>query len=412
MRSSLFLARIGLACTLGVLCTHALAQEPPRQPDKPDEKFEETDPYTRGAKKDLEHAGYESLGPFHLADDIQTQDVEETLGTRILWVETAHFHLGSTLPAYDCPSDDIEQEQLKGEFTRLGKRIPRARRPPRKLDPWLRLHLYAQRLEELYSDFEQMFALQESEFGPSAAAGKSLGAGRYLGMELKFTVLLTAKTSSIARFGKQWLGLEEQGFYRARLPGGSWYFGTSAETLRKLGCESDAGLHALVAYGVAVDLCDAFGGGGQMKPLWWKHGLGLYESRRADERWSVHVERTATGSEADAWRWEPRIRGLLENDFLPTWEAMLGWPYDHELDAGEHMSTWSRVEWLMTQEKTDRRAFLVAISTPLENSLDGKELAAAELARATQALAAGFGKSPAELDAAWRKFVLRKYPKR
>ena len=76
--------------------------------EKPEEVFEKTDPYTRGAKDELARAGYESLGPFHWADGIETRDVEETCGVaRILWVETAHFRLGSTLQAYERPSDDF-----------------------------------------------------------------------------------------------------------------------------------------------------------------------------------------------------------------------------------------------------------------------------------------------------------------
>src|SRR5260221_3805982 len=123
---------------------------PPPQQEKPEEVFEKTDPYTRGAKEELARAGYASLGPFHWADGIETQDIEETFGgLRVLWVETAHFKLGSTLPTYECPPDDLEKTRLKDELARLGKRLPRARREAAKLDPWLRLHLYAQPLDEL-----------------------------------------------------------------------------------------------------------------------------------------------------------------------------------------------------------------------------------------------------------------------
>jgi hypothetical protein len=399
---------------LGALVLLVPAAPARTQQEKPEERFEKTDPYTRGAKEELARAGYASLGPFHWADGIETRDIEETFGgLSVLWVETAHFKLGSTLPTYDCPSsDDIEQERLKDELGRLAKKLPRARRQPTKLDPWLRLHLYAQRLEEQYADFETRFGLREEEFEPRRDAPSELGPGRYLGSELKYTVLLTSKTAPLARAGKRWLGLEAQGYYRGLLPGGTWFLGASAEGLKQVGCEVDSGLAALVAYALAENLCDGFRGTGREGPLWWKHGLGLFYSRRLEQRWSVHVERSATGSESDSWRWEPRLAGLVSNNFVPGFDEMLAWPNGTALDAAQHMSTWSRVTWLLGLEKADLRAFLMAIREPLEPGLSDEERSRALLEASRRALKAGFGKSPAELDQAWRKWVLKKYPKR
>jgi len=395
-------------CTL--LATLALALP---QQEKPDEVFEKSDPYTRGAKEELAKAGYESFGPLHWADGIETKDIEENCGiARILWVETAHFRLGSTLQTYECPPDELEQAHLKSELARLGKRLPRARREPTKLDPWLRLHLYAQRLEEQYAEFEARFGLNDAQFEHKPDSKEDLGPGRYLGSELKYTVLLFSKTAPLARFGKRWLGIEEQGYYRGLLPGGSWFFGASAEGMKKLECNLDSGLHALLAYAVTENLCDGFRGSKREKPLWWKHGLGLVYSRRIEERWSVHVERTATGSEADAWRWEPRLNALVANNFVPAFDEMLVWANGTQLDAGQHMSAWSRVSWLLAQEKLDLRAFLLAISEPSDVGLSGTENAAALAEVSRKALRAAFGKSPAELDAIWRKWALKKYPKR
>jgi hypothetical protein len=410
MRMQRHLARLARVWLALAACAAPAATAPQ---EKPEEKFEKLDPYTRGAKAELARAGIESFGPFHWADDIETQDIVEILGSpQVLWIETAHFKLGSTLPTYDCPSDDIEQQKLKAELARLSKRLARVRREPDELDPWLRLHLYAQRLEEQYADFLARFGLREEEFEGKPGATADLGPGRYLGQELKYTVLLTHKGAPLARAGKRWLGYDEQGYYRGLLPGGSWFLGASTEALAKIGCESDSGLHALVAYALAENLCDGFRGTKREKPLWWKHGLGLYYSRRIEERWSVHVPRAATGSEADSWRWEPRLHGLVSNDFVPGFDEMLAWPNATTLEAPQHMSTWSRVSWLLGLEKAELRAFLVAISEPIDPGLSEEERRAALTESGKRALRAGFGKSPAELDQAWRKWVLKKYPKR
>ena len=126
----------------------------------------------------------------------------------------------------------------------------------------------------------------------------------------------------------------------------------------------------------------------------------------------MHVQRAATGSEADSWRWEPRLHGLVSNDFVPSFDEMLAWPGATQLEAPQHMSTWSRVAWLLGLEKADLRGFLMAISDPIDPGLSEEDRKAALTEAGKRALRAGFGKSPAELDQAWRKWLLKKYPKR
>ncbi len=380
------------------------------QQSRPDEAFEKTDPWTRGEKADLKRAGYESFGPFHFAEGIETVDIEETLGgTRVLWVETAHFKLGSLLGTYVCPSDDHEKDKLRDELARLAKKLPRLRRDSGKLDPWLRLHLYAQRLEEQYADFLARFGLREEEF--PALPGKEsgpMGSGPYLGQPLKFTVLLTAKSSQLARFVKRFLGQDEVGYFRGPLPGGTWFLGTSAENMKGMGTELDSALHALVAEEIAQNLCDALRGGKRSRALWFTHGLGMWYQRRIDERWSIDVPRVSPGNEDDSWRWEPRVAGLVSNGFVASWDEMLAWKDQPGLEARHHMTAWSRVSWMLAQEKADLHALLLGLCEPEDDAVDDAQ----RKARGVKALAAGFGKSPAELDEAWRKWVARKYPKR
>lgn len=388
-------------------CLVFLAASAPQS--RPPESFEKVDPYTRGEKDEIARAGYESLGPFRFAEDLQTKDIEETIGTRLLWVETAHFKLGSLLGTYTVPPDDREKEKLRDELGRLAKKLPRVRRESGKLDPWLRLHLYAQRLEEQYSDFLSRFGLREEEF-PALAKNEigPMGRGPYLGQESKFTVLLTAKSSQLARFLKRYCNLEELGSYRTPLPGGTWFFGTSAETLKNLGTELDSALHGLLAEQLARNLCDGLRGGQGVRSPWFTHGLGLWYQRRIEERWNVDVPRVSPGNEDDSWRWEPRLSGLVANGFVPSWQEMLDWRDIGKLEARQHLTAWSRVGWLLAQEKADLRGFLFAISDPEEASSSGTTPAE----RDTRALKTGFGKTPAELDEAWRKWVQRKYPKR
>src|SRR5262245_20697831 len=158
--------------------------------------FPKVDPYTKDDPGAKEKAGYASYGPFRFGDDHTTSQIETTLGgIPLIWVETEHFKLGSALPEHALTGDAAESKKLKKELERLAERLPDVKVKVKKLDPWLRLHLFAQRLEDLYAGFLTRFRLAESDFPtapPDASkkqAGGYMGEGRYLGMPAKFTVL-------------------------------------------------------------------------------------------------------------------------------------------------------------------------------------------------------------------------------
>ena len=63
------------------------------------EQSERHDPYTRGQADALSAAGYVAMHPIPWADGHGSSEIEETLGKgAMLWVETAHFRIGSSLP--------------------------------------------------------------------------------------------------------------------------------------------------------------------------------------------------------------------------------------------------------------------------------------------------------------------------
>lgn len=378
------------------------------------EVFEKIDPYTRDKPEIVERAGYVSMGPFQIAESLDTPEVEEVLGgLHVLWVETAHFRLGSLLHSYRRGTDDLEEKKLSIELARLAKSLPRVRKDVRELDPWLRMHLYAQRLEEQYADFQARAGVTDADFATQPATTPNekpdMGPGPYLGNERKFVVLLTERSSQLQRFARRWIGPDESSWYRARLAGGAWFFGAAAEIPEKMGTTLDSALHALVASGLAYEFCDGLRGSVRIQPLWLKHGLGLAYGRTAEPRWSIHVMRDSPEPDDKSWQWEPRLGALLANDFVPTWAEMMSWKDGSKLQARDHMTAWSRVVWL---EETNPKAFaslLLQMSAPGPAAdSDAKTPADA----APTPLEAAYGKTPEQLDEAWRKWARRKYPRK
>jgi hypothetical protein len=394
---------------LGILGASLRAQTVEPEPEDNElELFAEVDPWTGG--DGFERLGYVRVGSMVLPGPTTTEEVGQVLGgVPLLWVETEHFKLGSSLKTYRLQGDREEKQKLEREFELLGKRLGRFKAPRNELDPWLRLHLAAQRLETLYAEFQAEFDLADVPFGPPSPG---MGTGPYLGQKEKFLVLLLEKSGSLARYTRRYTSVEQTFSYRYGFSDGGYVFGLSAEALRGNGFTLDAVLHTTMAFGVVNNFCDGFRATWGAAPLWFKYGLGHVASRRIDPRWNLyeggdgHVDQRE-----DAWNWEPRLRGLVENGVFPSFDEMLSWTKLDEMKPRDHMMSWSRVAWLLEREQSRPREFLMGVTQPAP---EGQWEVPQELRDARQAAAfvAAFGGTPEELEAEWVRFVRKRYPRK
>jgi hypothetical protein len=385
-----------------------IVEPPPEERESTPEPFAAIDPYTKGDPETRAKLGYGAPAPFAVAGRVSTLDVDELLGNvPIQWVQTEHFALASTLKTYRLQGDQIEATKLQGEIERLQARLGKFKAPRNEIDPWLRLHLYAQRLEEVYTGFCKELGLTESDL----AAG-ALGPGQYLGQREKFLVLVLQQSSSLGRYTRRFAGCEQKFSYRILFPEGGVAFAVSAEALIDGNLKLDAALHSYVAFSTVANLCDAFRVNWGRNPAWFKYGLAHRFARRVDERWNLYEgAEWALDSRTDAWRWEPRVRGLVENDVLPPWEEMLAWKDWSEMDLRAHMMAWSCVDWLLERKGARPLEFLKAVTEPPPAGTSEIPLELA-LERQRTGLQAAFGAGVSELDAAWRAHVLRRYERK
>lgn len=411
--------RTTLAVLLFCLCTAWLAPLAGAQSDKAldkDEEFEEVDPYTKGDDAALEKAGYVSYGPFLFAQKIRTQDVEEAFGgLRVLWVETEHFKIGSTLRTYKLGVDPREDDKIEAELKRLKPKLAKFQPPRNKLDPWLRLHLYAMRAEELYAEFCRRYGLTADDF--DAAKRKegdpNMGPGPFLGMEMKYTLLICDKQSSVGRFLRQFCNTDVKLWQRWTLPGESMFLGISAEALKEFHYERDSDLHATVASELTMNLFDGFRKAHRDIPFWFRAGTAHDAARRVDERCVLAAVGTQHGArDEEQQRWEPRVYGLAFNKAAVPWADMLAWTKWEDLKAQSHLIAWSRVSWLQQRKNTDLRALLLALSEKLPRGLEGAERETAHVEKQNAAFQNVLGKPLAELETEWKQWVLKTYPKK
>ncbi len=376
-----------------------------------EEKFKEVDPYTKGDADLVRQAGYKNLRPTSFAQDIQAQDMLELLGgIELVWAETEHFKICSSLQTYKSKGDPRENAALEKELVVLTRKIPGCRNArASKLDPWLRLHLYAMRLEQLYAEFCERTGFCDADFH-AAGTTNEMGSGPYLGQALKPTVLLAEKRSAVERFNHRYGTSDAAAAIRIRLNGGSMFFGISAESMRDNGYELDSALRCAVVEIAVASFLDGLRDSFWATPLWLDTGLGHWFSRRIDERFSYYADGTSRFLGDNLYLWRPRVRGLVENKFSYSWSDMLGTLEWTQFTPQAHMLIWSRIDWMMQQKPADLRKLLDSLTVKLPQG-SAEQLAKVKVARATAGLAAAFGKSPEECDGAWSAWVLKTYEK-
>lgn len=379
-----------------------------------DEAFR-LDPFTKNEPEALAKAGYVAVGDFEFADGLTTSAIEKTLGdgVKMLWVETAHFRIGSSLPAYELEGQ-ADKERILAELDRLRLRLPTApAKAPRKLEPWLRLHLTAQRCEEAYAEFSRIFALDQARWpsGPGQLVeGEYRGEGPYFGMGGKFTVLLFGKESSYGRLRERYLagaGAEASArhfFVRT----GSLLF---AAHVQGTNLDQDAVLHCVLAYNLAFNFVDGTKNYTHTVPAWIANGLGHTLARRVTPKLNYFTdERAYSEDEKDQWNWPPRVNARVKNQIWPTAEQLFALDDLSQFEYVDHMMAWSRMDYLMSVKPDGLPAFLEGVKgiiTP------GRAPTKEEItARHAEAFSKAFGMDAAAFDAAWSAWVLATYPKK
>jgi hypothetical protein len=379
--------------------------------------FPAIDPYTKNAPDAITKAGYLSFGPFRFGDNHTTTQIEETLGgIPLIWVETEHFKLGSGLPEYTLGDDAREKERFKAELERLAKKLPDVKVKTRKIDPWLRLHLYALRLEELYAEFLAEFGLEEGQFPAAPPDPKKpprvyMGEGRYLGMASKYAVLLFDKKSAVSRYSSVYLGREVTAPNRWYFPTiDGWLFLTASEFLEGL-YANDSALTCDVVSATSQNLANGFRGYRAAVPLAIAEGIAHWFSRQIDPRYHIFSGLDQTKIRIkEEWNWAPLVRARVEHKVFPTLDAMLGWTDPEALDWADHLMVWSRMDYFFAREDGIAGSLLFALKEPPASRTQPTPQELAD--RVKKAFEKTTGSDLAKLDAQWSEWVLKTYPKK
>lgn len=404
----------GWVCTLSMalLAVVAAAQERPAGTTKDDDdvlKIGPKDPYTGGDESLMKAAGVVRYGPFPWADHKTTADIDKVLGEgRILWMETAHFRFGLSLKSAPMPEDGKKRKALQTELKDLEERLPKLPSRIRKVDPWMRLHLAAQRCEKAYADIQTLLGVTDADF---PARGELSGQGAFLGQPDKFLVLLFQKKSDLARYADRFCGLRcEDSLRHYHTQTSQLVFGLANEGLEGF---DEAGLHAHMLYAVVHNLLNGYRGYFYHLPLWLDEGIAHWYSRKVDaDTINVNILDTEAVAEDKQANWAVKVRRRAQHEgAFFTFDKMALWEKFEEMGYHAHSQAWSRVDYLMALDA--EKVGLMVRQLKSIPPVPGAMVPAAQIrAQAQKLLIELFELDGPTFDEKWREWVLKTYPKK
>ncbi len=334
------------------------------------------DPFTQGEAKAMKALGVVGYGPFAWADDRRTEDLEKVLGEgRLRWLETPHFLIGCSLPATGVPEQPEARKLLNAELQRLNKRCAKMPDRASKLEPWLRVHLYALRAEELYAEI-------------AVLVGHDAASGTHLGQQAKFPLLLFEKKSDAARYLEHFCGRKTVG---AMAP---VHYAKTGQQGLVLCAEADeprdeAAVHVQFRYLLVGALLDAAGS----FPHWLQTGIAHHFERQVPSTMMLAAPRDDEHvDQATQNKWLEKLQGRARHDgLLAPFRDLVG---NYDLGYYGHLQAWSIVQFLW-QDTAKFRALLQELK---EGGSTEPQLAAIERV---------YGLDAAALDVAWRDWLRR-----
>lgn len=252
-------------------------------------KDKERCPYCKEDPALMAAAGVISHAPGAIGEKGGDELVAKLPVARWLFVETAHVRWASALG--ETAIDQRDRERVDAELARLRAVLPDVPIKPRKLDPWLRLHVQAMKGEEFYARFQALLGVKDADF-PSQRRldAPYMGAGRFLGEKDKFEVVLHVSRENHRRFTESFSGVAVNDSFRWHFPG--LHKLLVSVPVEDADLKDDRGLWPHVAHNLSHAFLCAYKHFSYDPPVWLDEGLAQALEKEFDPQ-----SRTTEGEE-------------------------------------------------------------------------------------------------------------------
>lgn len=380
------------------------------------------DPYTRNDPEAMARLGYVSYGPFEFGQRgtavVTTDVIDKHLAyEQILWVETPHFRLGSTLDPWSVPFEPEVKAKIRAELEKLEARgLPRVKPRARTLDPWLRLHLFAQRLEEHYALMQKWLGVTDADFSDEARAKNYetyRGEGPYLGQKGKYLFLVFEKKTSFDDYLRSFTG-------RETTSGQQWNFKEvdglayvcAADNPNEDGrLKDDVAMHGHLVHAATHGLVNGYLHYNYDLPVWIREGLAHYFERLISPQYNSYTRSEgSTAIDTKRWRFDFEARRMLGTDKYQPFSVVYQWRDFGEMDFEDHVMVWSRWDYLLSLGQEKFATFMRTVKGRVDATTGVSQDQLVEATR--KALQEAYQLSPLSLDERWQEFVKANYPTR
>lgn len=322
------------------------------------------------------------------------------------WIETAHFEIGMGLEDYRIPSD--EREALRDELVELQAVLPKVQPRTRVLDPWLRLHLYAWRMDKLWRRACQVLGVEDADF-PAAGSVWQLGEpyrgeGPHLGQGGKFELLIVPSLEAQTTWLEAQFGLRTQRTQRWNVSDTQSLIvviNGDEERLRK-----DAALYGHTVFSMTINLVDGYEFYAYETPVWLREGLAHALEREVDPRNnSFSYSEAALAEESRRSDWHGAVRKLVQQGEAPPLAELVHLQTTAQLGLRHHFVAWSMTVYLIEEHPEGYACLMAALHgiRDAEGEADGSGMVDVH----RTAFESCIGMRYHELDEAWRAWALR-----
>jgi hypothetical protein len=321
-------------------------------------------PWCQGDAELMQKAGVVSHGPIPIGPEGSAAIVAKLPATQWIFLETAHIRWASSLGPCNVELED--KKRVAAELARLKLLLPTVPSDPKKLDPFLRLHLFAMKGEEFYARFQQVLRVQDSDFPESRQAdGPYMGNGRFLGEKDKFEIVIHTARATHNLFTLDFSGASTVDALR-------WHLKAQQKMIASIPAEDpdlrkDKWLYPHVVHNLSHLCLDAYKHFSYDPPLWLSEGLALCMEKEIEPESTTNEGEEGGKSDVRGPKdWSAAARKLASSGDAPRFAQLAGVHEVGELQEDAKITCWSMVRFLLDEHGDAFAKFLGGVKGQLD----------------------------------------------
>ena len=363
-------------------------------------------PYCHGDPELMRKAGILSHGGFEFGVGDTASSERILPEVPLLWIETAHFEIGMGMETYRIGGD--ERERVQAELVELERALPAVMSRTRVLDPWLRLHLYAWRLDRLWARMSEILGVTDADF-PAAGTEWLIGEpyhgeGPHLGMGGKFELLIVPSSETQERWLYSQFGLRTQRTQRWNVTGRQTMIAVINADETRL--RRDAALYGHTVFTLTINLVDGYEFYAYETPVWLREGLAHVLERELDPRYnSFSFSESSLADETTRSDWTSAVRKLVARGDAPSIAELAHLQTPAQFTLEHHFAAWSMTTYLLAEHPEGYACLMAALhgNKNAKGEADGSVM----VDKHRDAFEKCIGKRYHDFDAAWQSWAER-----